>query len=88
MPFSCMLRRVALAKTKVSEERSASFVRVTRIVELGTTLAVSSNRRTLPRYTMYIISIPFYLQSAPTILRKFCKTYALTCRRVVSNDSL
>jgi hypothetical protein len=41
-----MLRRVDLVRTDVSEERSASFLRVTRIGELGTTLAVSSNRRT------------------------------------------
>jgi hypothetical protein len=34
-------------KNRVSEELSASFIRVTRIVELGTTLAVTSNRRTL-----------------------------------------
>jgi hypothetical protein len=37
---SGMLRRVALVTTDVSEELSASFIRVTRIVELGTTLAV------------------------------------------------
>jgi hypothetical protein len=42
-----MLRRVALVKTDVSEELSASFIRVTRIGELGTTQAVTSNRRTL-----------------------------------------
>jgi hypothetical protein len=42
-----MLRRVALLRTDVSEELSASFIRVTRIAELGTTLAVTSNRRTL-----------------------------------------
>jgi hypothetical protein len=40
-----MLRRVALVRTDVSEEPSASFIRVTRIDELGTTLAVTSNRR-------------------------------------------
>jgi hypothetical protein len=39
-----MLRRV---RTDVSEEISASFIRVTRIGELGTTLAVTSNRCTL-----------------------------------------
>jgi hypothetical protein len=44
-----MLRRVALVRTDVSEERSAFFIRVTRIGELGTTLAVTSNRRTLRR---------------------------------------
>jgi hypothetical protein len=37
---------VALVRTDVSEELSASFIRVTRIGELGTTLAVTSNRRT------------------------------------------
>jgi hypothetical protein len=41
---------VALVRTDVSEELSASFIRVTRIGELGTTLAVTSNRRTLLRY--------------------------------------
>jgi hypothetical protein len=39
-----MLRCVALVRTDVSEELSASFIRVTRICELGTTLAVTSNR--------------------------------------------
>jgi hypothetical protein len=37
-----MLRRVALVRTDVSEEPSVSIIRVTRIVELGTTLAVTS----------------------------------------------
>jgi hypothetical protein len=37
---------VALVRSDVSEELSASFIRVTRIGELGTTLAVTSNRRT------------------------------------------
>jgi hypothetical protein len=46
-----MLRRVAPVTTEVLEERSASFIRVTRIGELGTTLAVTSNRRTLRRNT-------------------------------------
>jgi hypothetical protein len=41
-----MLRRVALVRIDVSEERSASIIRVTRIGKLGTTLAVTSNRRT------------------------------------------
>jgi hypothetical protein len=40
-----MLRRVALVETDVSEELSASFIRVTRIGELGP-LAVTSNRDT------------------------------------------
>jgi hypothetical protein len=46
-----MLHRVVLVSPDVSEELSASFISVTRISELGTTLAVTSNRRTLRRYT-------------------------------------
>jgi hypothetical protein len=42
-----MLGRVTLVRTDASEELSASFIRVTRIGELGTTLVVTSNRRTL-----------------------------------------
>jgi hypothetical protein len=44
-----MLRRVALVRTDVSEELHASFIKVTRIGELGTTLAVTNNGRTLRR---------------------------------------
>jgi hypothetical protein len=51
MVSSGMLRRVAFVRTDVSEEPSASFIRVTRIGELGTTLAATSNRRTLRRST-------------------------------------
>jgi hypothetical protein len=40
--FSGMLRRVALVRTDLSEELSASFIRVTRIGELGTTLVTAS----------------------------------------------
>jgi hypothetical protein len=47
MPSSEMLRRVALVRTDVSEEHIASIIRVTGIGELGTMLAVTSNRRTL-----------------------------------------
>jgi hypothetical protein len=51
MASSGMLRRAALVRTDVSEELIASIIRVTRIGELGTTLAVTSKRRTLRRNT-------------------------------------
>jgi hypothetical protein len=49
MASSGMLRRVVLVRTDVSEELRASIIRVTRIGELGTTLAVLgiSSRRAL-----------------------------------------
>jgi hypothetical protein len=37
MVSSGMLRRVDLVRTDVSEDLSASFIRVTRLRELGTT---------------------------------------------------
>jgi hypothetical protein len=53
MPSSGMLRRVALVRTDFSEEFSVSIIRLTRIGELGTTLAVTSNRCTL-RYFKFL----------------------------------
>jgi hypothetical protein len=45
------LSLVTLVRTDVSEERIASIIRLTIIGELGTTVAVSSNRSTLGRNT-------------------------------------
>jgi hypothetical protein len=81
MVSSGMLRRVALVRTDVSEEAGVSFIRVTRIGELGTTQAATSNRRRLRRnshrsenlksYKSYIVStvIVFWVLIAilPTI---------------------
>jgi hypothetical protein len=47
MESSGMLCRVALVRTNVSEVLSASIIRVTKIGELGPTLAVTSNRHML-----------------------------------------
>jgi hypothetical protein len=52
MQSSGTLRGVAIARTDVSEERMASIIRMIRIGELGTTLAVTSNRRPLRRKTV------------------------------------
>jgi hypothetical protein len=52
MVLSGMLRCVALVRTNVSEELSAYIFRVKRISELGTMLAVTSNRLMLQRNTV------------------------------------
>jgi hypothetical protein len=44
-----MLRHAVLVRTEVSEVRIASIIRVTGSGELGTTLAVTSNRRSVRR---------------------------------------
>jgi hypothetical protein len=48
-----MISRVALVRTDASEELSAYFITVARIGELGTTLAVTSSRRSLRRNTIH-----------------------------------
>jgi hypothetical protein len=58
-----MLRRVALVGIDVSDELSASIIMVTRIGELGTTLAVTSNRRTL----VFLRSVPRLLVTASVV---------------------
>jgi hypothetical protein len=44
MVSSGLLRRVALVRADVSEEPGVSFIRVTKIGELGTIQAATSNR--------------------------------------------
>jgi hypothetical protein len=64
-----MLRRVAVVRIVVPEERIARIIKTTRIGALGTTLAVTSNRNTLQRNIMLqllvILSrvVPFWTQS-------------------------
>jgi hypothetical protein len=56
MASSGMLRHVALVRTDVSKELSASIIKVSRRGQLGTTLAVTRNRRTLRRITKSVAS--------------------------------
>jgi hypothetical protein len=64
MASYCMLRREAPVRTDVSEDVSASFIRVTRIGELGTTLAVTSNRRT---HDLFLCSVRRLLVTANVV---------------------
>jgi hypothetical protein len=52
MASSGILRRVPLVRTDVSEELSASNIRITRIGELGV-LALTSNRRNVGSYNSH-----------------------------------
>jgi hypothetical protein len=49
MPSSVMFHRVAVVRTEVSEERTAYIIRMSRIGELGTALAI-------PKTDSYVIS--------------------------------
>jgi hypothetical protein len=65
MVSSGLLRRVALVKTDVSEESAVSFIRVTKIDELGTTQAAISNRRTLLRSGRRLLIAACVVPSSP-----------------------
>jgi hypothetical protein len=95
MVSSRMLRRVALVRTDVSEEPSA-FIRVTRIGELGTTLAVTSNRRTPLRFlqepqgvtsqkTPFVIVL-FYLIFVNTVIYYYVRWAPLSPQHGASSD--
>jgi hypothetical protein len=56
-----MLRRVALARTDFSEACNTSAISLTRIGEIGTSLAVTSN------YYIFLRSVPLLLVTANVI---------------------
>jgi hypothetical protein len=76
MVSSGMLRHVSLVRTDVSEELSASFIRVTRIGELGITLVLSSSEMpVLTRATRRNIPEDTILQLFKNL--KWCKVHTL-----------
>jgi hypothetical protein len=84
-----MLRRVALVRTDVSEELSTFSIRVTRFNGLGTTLAVTSNRRTLRTNINlthhYLVATVYILPSCHTILSP---VQPLVCRLSLSCNTV
>jgi hypothetical protein len=67
MASSGMLRRVDLLRIDYSEDLITSFIRVTRIGELGTTIDVTSNPRTLRRL-VFLRSVRRLLVTASVVL--------------------
>jgi hypothetical protein len=82
MPPSGMLRRVSLLRTDISEERIATIIRVTRIGELGTALAVTSNRSRLRRNTtcMFIFTSQLHVTNKPPNIE--CEYYSGTVHAI------
>jgi hypothetical protein len=58
---SGLLRRVALVRTDVSEQLGASFIRVTKIGELGTTQAATCSVRRLLVAACVVPSSPIFV---------------------------
>jgi hypothetical protein len=88
MPSSGMLRRVAPVRTDISEELSASFIRVTRIGELGTTLAVTSNRRTLRTNTKHQVPPKrWFLQEQHGVTTRKTPFFIVTAVKTSNVDS-
>jgi hypothetical protein len=63
-----MLRRLALVRTDISKELSASFIRVTRIGELGTKLAVTSAHFLLLRSMRRLLVSASVVPSSPILV--------------------
>jgi hypothetical protein len=81
MPSSGMLRCVAPIRTDVSENLSAYIISVTIIGELGTTLAVTSNRRML-----HIVFLVILMMGAPRSYETSVLTSATRCN--ISEDGI
>jgi hypothetical protein len=83
-----MLRRVALVGTDVSGERIAPIIRVTRIDELETTLALPSNRSTL-RSANVVSSSPILVTlMMETIQYSEMSVHTIATRRNIPEDTI
>jgi hypothetical protein len=93
IPSSGMLCRVILVRTDVSEEHSVSMIKVTitRIGELATVLAVTSNQLSV-RWLLVTVNIPSSLILVILIMETLCSSETLVLTRVtrqnISKDSI
>jgi hypothetical protein len=71
---------LVLVRTDVSEELSTSIIRVARFGELGTTLAVSINRRTL----LASVDSDDYVPSSPILVPLMMEALSSSERSVLS----
>jgi hypothetical protein len=93
-----MLHHVALVRTDVSEESIACIIRVTRIGELGTTLAITSNRLYIVflRSVRRLLVTASFVPSSPILVTLmmeaicFSETLVLTraARRNIPEDGI
>jgi hypothetical protein len=82
MASSGMLGHVALVRTVVSEEHIASIIRLTRIGALGTTLAVSSNRR----YTIELLRSVLRLLVTANVVLSLLILVTLIMDAIISSE--
>jgi hypothetical protein len=85
-----MLRSVTLVRTDVSEKRLSSVIRVTRISDLGTTLAVTSKRSTLRRKlytTVVFLGSVFLLLVADNIVHSTPTLFTLMMEAIRSSET-
>jgi hypothetical protein len=82
---------MALVRTDISEERSASIIRVTRIGEVETTSAVNSNPFTLRRNTVFRLLVTAYVvPSSPIlvnmIIEAICSSETSVLTRIIQRN--